>query len=113
MTGQNHMPEVVNGHVSIYAIIGELVRHDPSSRIEDHDVNSVNLASNFLRSFGNSLPVSNVTLHPRQLLCSFRAQVFRDGLRSTIGYFLRKGQDEDLADVVGKERMCAAIADAF
>lgn len=86
--GQNYMAHVVECHVSVEAVLGNLLRHDTSRGVVDQNVQSISRVADFFRHLDDLLPVAKVALHPVCALGSFFAQVLLDGISGTFDHFL-------------------------
>ena len=113
MAGQNYMAHVVDGHVSIDAIVGQLGCHDAPAAVVDQDIEPVRLALDDLGHLLHAPPVAQVAFKP---YCSVRlvlAQLLCEGFLGAFLDFLVRREDEQLGDVVLEERVGDAIADAL
>lgn len=97
---EDDMTDVVHGHVTVDAVVGELKGHDPARGVVDQDVDSVC----FLGDCGGGLrrcdPVCEIALDPSDLLCCGLVEVGLDGGQALIDAGLRVGNQEDLVDVL-------------
>jgi hypothetical protein len=59
--GKDHMADVVHCHVSVDAVLGRLVGHDSSSRVQGQEIQAVDLRGDLFG--GRASHFTKVTLH--------------------------------------------------
>lgn len=92
---QHDVADVVDGHVSVDAGLGQLVRHDPPPGVLAVDVQSVRLVSHFPRHLRHGAEVGHVALEPDDSVRVVGAQFRLDFLDRLVFDVFREGHDED------------------
>ena len=110
---EDDVPHVVDGHVAIDAVLGELVGHDAAAGVVDEDVDAVGSLGDLVGDFFDFGPVAHVALEPGDFLSNLGAHLFRDDFFVVVDDFLREGENVDVLDVLAEHGVDAAPADTF
>ena len=99
--------------MTVDAIVGQLVGHDPTCSVVDQNVQPIGTTCNLIGCFQGLLPVREITLQPYDLLCSFVSQFLSNSRDGTIDHILGNGEDEKFFNALRKHRVRAAVSYAF
>ena len=110
MARERGVAKVVDGHVAVDAVVGQLVGHDASSGVVDEDVEAVRRFGDFVGDLDRALPVREVELEPDHLLGRGFAELFRHHFFGPVDDFFGRGEDVDFGDAFAEESVRAAIA---
>lgn len=113
MRRKNDMSHVVYGHVTVDAVVSELVGHDAPRGIVHQNIKTIRVVLDLLRYLLDALPVTHVALKPFRALGLVGTEVFRDGILGAVNNVLGDGEDVNLGDVVLEEGVRDAVADAL
>ena len=111
--GQDNVAEMIQSHVSIDAVVSELVRHDAPASIVDEDIQAVRRVLDLVGDFADFLPVTEVAVLPDGLVSRSLAEVLGYGLLGALDHILGHRKDEELADVVLEQRVGDSVSNTF
>ena len=107
---QRGVAKVVDGHVAVDAVVGELVGHDASCRVVDQDVEAVGRGGDLVGDVHDASPVGEVELQPDHLFRGRFAELGGHGFGGAVDDFFRGGEDVDFGDAFAEEGVRAAVA---
>lgn len=113
MRCQRYVRDVVDGHVSVDARVGELVRHYPPCGVEAEDVEPVGLVAHLLGHLGHGRYVGQVTLEPGDFGRVFGPKIRLDLFDRVVDCVFGHGDDEDFGDVGFEECVGCRVADSL
>lgn len=113
MRGEDDVGDMVDGHVTIDALVGELSGHDASSRIQHQRVDVIRQLPDLLRRIDGRLPVGELDGNIVEASGFVFAEFLRDLLSSVLVVLLRWGECDDFGGVVLEIGVDAAVADAL
>lgn len=104
------MAHMVDSHMAIYTIVGELISHDASPSVVDDNVEPIRCVLDLLSDILDLLPVTQVALQPGDSLGRVVSHFLGHGLSGAVDDVLGDGEDEELGDVATEQSVCHAEA---
>ena len=109
VAGQRDVAHVVERHVAIDAVGGELVGHDAAAGVVDQDVDAVGLVGDSVGGFFGLLEVGQIAPKPGHFLRRLFAHLLCDCAERVLDHVLGQRDDEQLLDAVSEESVRASI----
>lgn len=107
------MAKVVHRHVSIDAVVCELIGHDSAASVVDENIQTIGRVLDLLGGFLGLGPVTQVTLDPDGAVGYFLAKFLGERLVGVVDNVFGHGEDVQLFDIMTEQNVGDAVANTL